>query len=263
MPDVSRQGLLRGWRVLVTRPADQAQSLCERIERAGGIPIPFPLLVIEALRDPAPALARLRRIATVDWLIFVSANAVRFAFELEGWWQKRPRPRIAAVGRGTADALSERGVEVDLTPKAQFNSESLLEAAEFRSCAGQHFLIVRGLGGRELLADTLRQRGAAVDYAEVYRRRAPTDGAEVLIPAWRRGDVDAVVLSSKEALDNLAIMLGSGSVDLLRKTPVAVIGDRLAAHAKALGCERLDAATEASDEGLCDAVVRLANSTRG
>ncbi len=263
MPEVSPQGPLHGWRVLVTRPSDQARGLCARIERAGGVPVPFPLLVIEALRDPAPARARLRRISSFDWLIFVSANAVRFAFDLEDWWPKGHRPRVAAVGRGTADALRERGVEVDLTPKAQFNSESLLEAAEFRSCAGQHFLIVRGTGGRELLADTLRQRGAAVDYAEVYQRVAPADGAEVLLPAWRRGDVDAVVLSSKDALDNLATMLGGGGVDLLQNTPVAVIGERLAAHARALGCRRLDVATEASDEGLCDAVVRLANSTRG
>jgi uroporphyrinogen-III synthase len=64
-------------------------------------------------------------------------------------------------------------------------------------------------------------------------------------------------------LDNLATMLGGGGVDLLQNTPVAVIGERLAAHARALGCRRLDVATEASDEGLCDAVVRLANSTRG
>lgn len=262
MPEVSPPGPLRGWRVLVTRPANQVQGLCAQIERAGGVPIPFPLLVIEALRDPAPALAQLRRISDLDWLIFVSANAVRFAFNLEGWWQEGPRPRVAAVGRGTADALRERGVEVDLTPKAQFNSESLLEAAEFSSCARQQFLIVRGRGGRELLADTLRQRGATVDYAEVYQRAPPTDGADNLLPAWRRGDVDAVVLSSKDALDNLATMLGGG-LDLLQRTPVAVIGERLAAHARALGCRRLDVATEASDEGLCDAVVRLANSTRG
>ena len=262
-PDVSTRAPLRGWRVLVTRPVDQAHGLCERIERAGGIPIRFPLLNIEPVPDPVLVLTHLRRLADFDWLIFVSANAVRYAFDLDGWWQQGRRPRVAAVGRGTANVLRELGVEVDLAPKAQFNSESLLAAEEFRSCAGKRFLIVRGMGGRELLAETLRQRGAAVDYAEVYRRAAPTEGAEALLPAWRRGEVDAVVLSSKDALDNLMALLGEAGPALLRQTPVAVIGERLATLARALGCQRLDVAAEASDDGLCDAVVRLATSTRG
>lgn len=258
----NRPAVLSGWNVLITRPAGQADALCQLIEQAGGVPLRFPLIAIERSRNAAAALELLQRHQEWDWLIFVSTNAVRYACELGDWWHRLgERPRIAAIGRGTADLLLHRGIRVDLRPKAQFNSESLLETLEFQAPEGQRFLIVRGQGGRELIADTLKQRGAEVGYAEVYQRVAPSGHPSSLIRAWRDGEINAVVLSSAEALDNLVNLLGPEHSELLERTPVAVMGERLAVRARELGCERLAIAPEASDEGLCSAVIRLANST--
>lgn len=259
---LDRPAELSGWKVLITRPAGQADALCETIERAGGVPVRFPLITIERSSTGQVALARLQRYQEWDWLIFLSPNAVRYALELADWWHDLPaRPRIAAIGRGTAERLLERGLRVDLQPKAQFNSESLLDLPEMRAAEGRRFLIVRGQGGRELIAQTLRARGAEVEYAEVYRRAPPSGDVSALIRAWRRGEIDAVTLSSSEAFDNLLRLLGPQDADLLTQTPVAVISERLASRARQWGCRRVNAAPEASDQGLCAALIRLANST--
>lgn len=70
-----------------------------------------------------------------------------------------------------------------------------------------------------------------------------------------------IVLSSREALDNLVNLLGPDHWELVYRTPVAVISERLASRARELGCQRVDVAPEASDQGLCSAVIRLANSS--
>ncbi len=155
-----------GFAVLVTRPVEQAESLCRLIEEGGGQAIRFPLLEIVPAAGDGAGACRLRRLENLDWLIFVSVNAVRCAFELLGpQWLKGSAPKIAAVGQATARELVARGVAVDLKPKQQFNSESLLALPEWADVGGQRFLIIRGEGGRELLADALRQRGGVVEYA--------------------------------------------------------------------------------------------------
>jgi len=254
--------VLAGWNVLVTRPADQANGLCALIEAAGGRAVRFPLIAIQPSDTADRALELLGRAKDWNWLIFVSAHAVRYASDLGDWWRALPaHVRIAAIGRGTAKSLAAAGLRVDLTPEAQFNSEALLDSPQLQTMAGQRVLIVRGRGGRELIADTLRRRGAAVDYAEVYQRVSPNGDASALIAEWRRGAINALTVTSGEALENLANLLGANDSDLLRQTPIAVIGERLAANARERGCQRVEVAAEASDEGLRDSVIRLAHST--
>ena len=120
--------------------------------------------------------------------------------------------------------------------------------------AGKHAVIFRGEGGRELIADTLIGRGTRVEYAEVYRRRAPSEGAAVFSRLAREGWVDVVIVSSNEGLDNLLAMAGSERTRLLR-TRLVVISERTAAHARDLGFELTPCvATESSDAGLVDAL---------
>jgi uroporphyrinogen-III synthase len=112
------------------------------------------------------------------------------------------------------------------------------------------------------LADALRKRGATVAYAEVYRR-VPTHGdASSLIDAWRRGTIDAVTVTSGDALSNLLRILRPAHADLLARTSLAVMGERLADLARHAGFRRVAVATESSDEGLCEAVISLAQATQ-
>lgn len=249
-----------GFGVLVTRPAEQADPLCRLIEEGGGTAIRLPLLEITRLAQDDEGPRRLVRLENLDWLVFVSANAVRCAFELRGpQWLEGSLAKIAAIGQATAQALADKGVAVDLRPKQQFNSEALLAEPAWAEVSGQRFLIVRGTGGREALAETLRARGGAVEYAEVYRR-APTrpDMADVL-ELWRSGGVGAVIVTSGEALANLLQLMAGDALELLRQAHVVAIGERLAGQARAAGCHRVIAA-EAGDRDIFNALARIGHA---
>lgn len=258
--DLAKPLLGRG--VLVTRPQGQADALCDLVEGAGGRAIRFPLLEIMPMPEHAEGPDLLRDLEGWNWLIFVSSNAVRFglacierAGEVPAW------PKVAAIGQATAEELERQGIAVDLAPKQQFNSEALLAMPELADVSGQRILIVRGAGGRETLADTLRLRGAYVAYAEVYRRSAPQNDPARLLEPWRSGEIDVVTVTSGEALDNLEAIVAAGDFERVRQMPLAVIGERVAEKARFLGYETVMAA-EAGDESLLAAVIALANVRR-
>ena len=214
---------LQGRSILVTRPAGQAQRLASLIEAAGGRPILFPAIAIETLPgQPLPPLD------DFDLVVFVSPTAVECAFERIG----HSGVRVAAVGSGTRRELLARGVREVLAPEDGADSEALLALPELQDVEGKRILIVRGEGGRELLADTLAQRGALPEYFECYRRVLPRTDTAPLISAWDRGEVDAVTISSSQGLDNLIALLGSGR---LAGKPLFVNHARVAEHAREAG----------------------------
>lgn len=251
---------LAGLTVLVTRPAGQAADLCRLIESSGGRALLLPLLEIAPVEDRRAAVELLCRHDYWDWMIFVSANAVRFARDLDFVSTLRQaRPRIAAVGAATARELAGAGIRVDLIPKPQFNSESLLAAPELADVAGKRILIVRGIGGRELLGEVLRGRGAETAYAELYQRIPGTGDFKPCLEAWRRGEIAVVAVTSGEALCELNRLLGETESELRARTPLVVIGTRLAGLAREQGWLRVTVAAEASDPGIADTIIRLHN----
>jgi uroporphyrinogen-III synthase len=240
---------LDGIGVLVTRPAHQAEALCALIEARGGRAVRFPTLEIRDPRDPAAAEALLRAADTFDVLLFVSANAVeRAAAHL----RTPPRAAIGAVGEATARALRSHGLEPSILPAGQWDSEGLLAAPALGDVRGRRVLIVRGEGGRPLLGEQLAVRGAEVRYAEVYRRAPTALDAEPLVARWR-DEVQVVVATSREVLDNLVARLGAAGLKRLRETPLVVVSERLAGHARALGIRRVLVADAASDAALVQA----------
>lgn len=224
----------------------------------------LPLLEIAPVGQDAPAVELLRRPDHWDWLVFISANAVRCALDLVGGaLPALARTRVAAVGAATARALATAGIQVDLIPKAQFNSESLLAAPEMAEMAGRRVLIVRGEGGRELLADTLRARGAELAYAEVYRRRRAPVEASALAALWGNGGIGLAVVTSGEVLDHLMEILGEAGAAFATGTPLAVIGARVGQLARERGWRRVIVAEQASDAELAAAIVRYFRDGNG
>jgi uroporphyrinogen III methyltransferase/synthase len=213
---------LQGRGVLVTRPSGQAQRLAALVEAAGGRPILFPTIEIEPLEPALPPLEGF------DLAVFVSPTAVQCAaarFEGAG-------VRVAAVGSGTRRELEARGFSDVVAPQDGGDSEALLALGELQNVAGKRILVVRGDGGRELLADTLRARGAHVEYYECYRRVAPRADPAPLLSAWDRGEIHAVTASSSEALDNLVALLGAAR---LATRPLFVNHPRVAERGREVG----------------------------
>lgn len=262
MSDLARHPLT-DLTVMITRPAGQADGLIRLVEEAGGEALRCPLLDIVPVEDPALATDVLKRQDEWDWLVFISANAVRFA--LDGGFVPRAGTacRIAAIGEATAAALAASGVRVDLIAPPPHDSESLLATPAFHQVEGQRLLIVRGVGGRERLADELSSRGAMVHHAELYRR-VPV-AAERITPCLQRlneGVCSAVVITSGEALAHLTLVLGSWAAGVMVSTPLLVPGVRLAELARQAGWRRVIAADRAGDEAMVQVLKQLAHGIR-
>jgi uroporphyrinogen-III synthase len=248
---------LQGVGVLVTRPAHQADSLCELIRQQGGTAIRFPVLEIRPPADPQKLLQVIDTIEDYDWAVFISANAVdRTLGIIQG---KRDWPksvRIAVVGKRSAEELERFGLTADLSPQQKFNSEALLALADLQDVGGQRIVIFRGNGGREILANTLRKRGATVEHVEAYRRVRPhSDNAE-LLRRWRQGLVNIVLVNSAESLRNLVEMLGKSGESLLTATPLLVVSERMLALAEELDFQFPPIVAEnATDQAVVDALL--------
>lgn len=247
---------LSGARVLVTRPAAQAQRLAELIEQAGGEAVRFPALEIAPPRDTTALGRVLADIARAEFAIFISPNAVVHGLaHLKARGGLPPRLAVAAIGRGTTKALTDAGVTNVISPTEGSDSEALLALPQLNDVTGKRIVIFRGEGGRELLGDTLRARGAEVVYAECYRRMRPTTDAAPLNAQITAGGLDIVTVTSVETLRNLYDMLDAPVRARLCRLPIVVVGSRQAEACRALGWTREPVvARDASDEAILAAL---------
>jgi uroporphyrinogen-III synthase len=226
---------LAGRGVLVTRPRELAQGLAQRVADAGGRAVLFPAIEIEPLPQSGP-------VGRYDVVVFVSPSAVRHGSRWVGAGHK-----TLAVGAGTAHEIKRYGQDV-IFPASGADSERLLELPELAQLSGRQVLIVRGQGGRSLLGDTLRERGARVEYAECYRRVRPRADAAPLLAAWAAGEIRAVTVNSGEALQNLVALLGAEGRERLRDTPLFVPHRRVAQQAESAGLRKVLIAGPGDDE---------------
>ncbi|MDD3352149.1 uroporphyrinogen-III synthase [Zoogloea sp.] len=247
-------GPLAGRVIAVTRPVAQADGLCATLAGLGAEPLRFPLLHIEPVADPEPLRAMARRLDEFSLAFFVSPNAVNLALDVilpEAPWPAHLV--VATVGKGSEAALAARGFRQVLAPDRGFDSESALALPAFRSeaVAGRKVLILRGDGGRDLLGDTLKARGAWVEYLTCYHRGGPPEDPAPLLARVRQGALDALTLTSSEGVSHL---LALPDAALLKDVPVFVPHARIAAVAREGGFARV-ILTEPGDTGLIAGLV--------
>jgi len=241
---------LAGRRIVVTRPAAQAQHLAGLITAAGGEVVLFPVLTISDIADPAPLAAIAAQLEEYDLAVFVSPNAVDRALPTILAGRSWPEHTlVATVGKGSERALARFGLTRVIAPRLRFDSEALLELPELQKMTGKRVVIFRGDGGRELLGETLAARGASVAYMSCYRRGKPEGDAAPLLARWASGELDALTITSSEGLRNLCAMLAGAGRESLARTPLFVPHSRIVQEAGKLGLERV-IATPPGDEGL-------------
>lgn len=248
---------LAGLGVLVTRPEQQAQRLCELIEAEGGSALRFPALAITPVADRAAVRAAIGPVDRYHLIVFTSANAVRFGADLLG---QRGDLTIAAIGRATAQALEAAGHRVSLVPTSGADSEALLAMPELGQMSGRRVLIVRGRGGRELLAETLAARGAEVALAETYERAPARPTPEALArleELWRQGAIHAYTATSPDLLEALLGIVTPRCRELMDSTPMLTGAARVAELAARRGLgSPVVLAERPEDESLVAALVR-------
>lgn len=267
--------VLNGIKVLVTRPEQQAKALCEAIDNLGGTAIHFPVIEITQSRNQQAAITVLDNIHQYDIGIFISRNAVDWTMKLLADKMSTPKKSnldkltLIAIGAATAERLAKKMStwvsSTQVITNSGANSEALLElnALDTEEIRGKKIIIFRGEGGREYLATTLRERGAKVDYVEVYRRDCPEYSRDVIDKLWLSNSPDVVVVTSNNGLENLFSLLNDEQRNILLSKQLVVMGERMLAFSIDFDFTVLPIlAEESGDEGILKAIVKWAASKR-
>jgi uroporphyrinogen-III synthase len=257
---------LSGLGVLVTRPELQAMPLCRLLEAQGAFAVRMPAIDIRPSGDRDALRASIGALQNFEVIIFQSANAVRFGAAL---LDQRRDLTLAAVGPATLRALNQAGYRVSIVPTAGFDSEGLLAHPRLQNLTGQRVLIVRGVGGRELLEQVLEQRGAAVTACPVYERHRSIPDEASLAAAGQLLSSGALHVITATSLDIAASILAmrAAKPDLLGALATLhwlLPSQRLVAEVQALGLRApLVVAESAEDQALVEALLRWRSSASG
>jgi hydroxymethylbilane synthase len=213
---------LQGLRVVVTRAKDQSAELSAKLSALGAEVIELPTIELRPPEDPAPLDRAIHELDRYDWILFTSANGVKFFADRVkhlGLSLDHLHARICAIGTGTAAAATERGLNIHLMPDAYVAESVVLAFMQF-DLNGKRILLPRARIARDLIPLELLKRGALVDVVEAYRNVIPKDlslrAIEVLSakPDW-------LTLTSASTVKNL---LSAAPRELLEPIKLASIG---------------------------------------
>jgi uroporphyrinogen-III synthase len=236
--------------VLVTRPASQAEEICSLLAALGCRVIRQPLLTIAAVAETPTIKSQFMNIDLFDAVIAISRNAAEIGLmTLDQYWPQWPLGiDWIAIGPVTADAMIKQGLSVKM-PAGQFDSEGALQMPELKNVEGKRILIWRGIGGRETLAGTLRERGAEVVYAELYQRLVPQYTEE----QWQQALVlkPLLLVSSGQGLEVIAAQQPRIAE---RVRGIIAPSLRVAELAESLGFSKIQIAASAQDVDMLLAV---------
>ena len=234
--------------VVLTRPQADSERLSQTLQCEGFQTRVMPIMTIEAIPDAERALSP--SLSDDALCIFVSANAVRFGLpQLGPDFARCPDLTVIAVGNKTRDTLVAEGIQAQVPFRA--DSEGLLAMPALSAPDSRDVVIVKGEGGRELLASELTRRGARVTEWVCYRRCWPDVDVSELAKV---GDGLIFQASSGEALLRLAeLVAGGGRVDLFQ-SPIIVPSDRVARLAIDMGWGQVIRAEDASDDAFIRAL---------
>lgn len=257
MSRASKKFPLGGWYVISLRPLNQHAGVRRCAAKLGATA--FALSTVKL--QPLEAKAQLRQALLCPRVVVTSPAAARFA-NAQMALAPRAGQRWFALGKGSADALRRCGVERVLLPESGSDSEALLAHADFGHVGGERIGLITAPGGRGLLAEQLRARGATVVVAEVYRRQP-----QPIAPARLRAldalpEKTALLITSSEAFSLLWQELEGPSRTRLLARPCVVSSERLAAQARALGFSLVLRAADARPASLLAALALHAGESR-
>lgn len=218
---------LTGLCVLNTRPIGEQDSIAEAIVAANGQNLPFPTL--EITPNPDSWLVHLPNLSAVSAAIFISPNAVHYAFSrLNRANVEWPATlTIYAIGQGTLRALER--YQLNAVTPSHADSEHLLQLSSLQNVSNQTILLFKGAGGRELIEHSLKARGAKVHLVEVYQRKLPQHFNLDPLNHWlEESQIDIILYTSEQGMLNLFNYSTKQVYTQLKKTPCLVISQRLA-----------------------------------
>ncbi len=253
MPDLPLSGKL----VVVTRAKGQADALSARFRELGAEVIEMPVIEIRPAADSAPLDRAISELSSYDWLIFTSANGVRFFMDRMrecGARSASIRAKICAIGPATRAAVERLGLKVDLMGK-EYVAEGVVEAFAPFDLSGSRILLPRAAIARDLVPAELARRGAQIDVVEAYRTVIPeTAAAQARDIFGGARKPDFVTFTSSSTVQNFAAAAGA---EALRGVRAVSIGPVTTGSARSLGIEIAAEASVYTTEGLVQAVQQI------
>ncbi|WP_460369354.1 uroporphyrinogen-III synthase [Pseudomonas sp. Tul1A2] len=228
---------MTGWRLLLTRPAEDCAALAATLAAQGIFSSCLPLLEIVPLPVSDKMRQSMAQLSGCSAVIVVSKPAARIALDLLDGSSALTMPWFS-VGAATAQILLDHGLDANF-PAAGDDSEALLQLPRLREAVGQsgaRVLILRGEGGRELLAERLRELGASVEYLELYRRDLPAYAPDELPRRIEAERLNGLVVSSGQGFEHLRQMAGD-AWPAIAQLPLFVPSPRVAEQAFAAGAQ--------------------------
>jgi uroporphyrinogen III methyltransferase/synthase len=247
---------LFGRRILVTRPESQAGKLAELLEDLGADVLQQPAIEISPPADWALVDRAVHRLHEFAWLVFSSANGVRFFLDRLLAVGRDLRSfgscRIAVIGPGTADELLRYHLRADLQP-ATYRAEALADELA-KSAGGSCFLLVRASRGREVLAERLVAAGGRVEQIVAYRSTDTATPHPDIAARWAAGEIDYITVTSSAIARSLVHLFGERPPrgNLVSISPVT------SETLRELGWEANVEAASYTMQGVVDAIVQHA-----
>lgn len=241
--------------LLLIRPQRQEDQLLSMLENTGAQVTHIPVMNIESVGESQQIKSQILELDNFHKAIFVSGNAAELGLQwVDKYWPMYPVGiEYFAVGERTAALLKEADIDA-LHPAGRQNSEELLQLEQLQQLENQRVIIFRGVGGREILAETLTARGARVEYCELYRR--VIDSQQLALA--QQQSTDCLIAHSGELIQAMGEAEDTGFAN----TAVVVPSERVAAVATALGYRRVISAENALPESMLAAVYKAFDSGR-
>lgn len=246
---------LFGQRIVITRDRGQAGDLGARLHALGADVIELPTIEIRPAYDPEPLDRAIAQLESYDWLIFTSANGVRYfvdRLDSSGRDLRALKARLCTIGPATRQAVEALHLKVDLMPD-EYVAESLVSAFDGIDLAGKRVLLPRAAVARDVVPNELAKRGAVVDVVEAYRTVVPLDAeqrARTIFRAERKPHW--ITFTSSSTVKNFLAIAGR---DALEGIHVASIGPVTSSTLKMHGIPVTAEAKPFTMDGLVQAIV--------
>ncbi|USE36536.1 uroporphyrinogen-III synthase [Endozoicomonas sp. SCSIO W0465] len=242
-------------RALVTRPEPQARALTEAIRESNGQAWSMPMLDIDALAETQAMRDCLLMLDQFDRVIVTSRPAARLGVELiERYWPQLPMHcQWFAIGSSTAAELEQFAIKAQYSQTGE-DSEALLALDAFNHVQDKKVLIIKGVGGREVLEQHLGNCGARVDTLVVYQRACPSYERNAVVKKLESHSINVILCGSGETLTNLGYYL---PMSYRADYRLLVPSERVARQARSLGFQQVTNTGGASNEMMLQALARI------
>jgi uroporphyrinogen-III synthase len=205
------------------------------LEKVGCNVLNVPTIKITDIDHSASLETFLKNISAFEWLIFTSANAVRYFFKLKSRdHEDLHKIKMACVGKKTGEVLNSFGFEPHLIPNI-FSNQGLLDEIKSFSIRGKHILLPVSNVANDELQIGLSALGAHVKRLEIYENVPYKDAEwEAIHQKIIDNEIDCLVFYSPSAMNAFVQLMQKEGIQIIKRNniPIAVIGASTAQTAR-------------------------------